>query len=375
MTRRGYVTLQPGHCGRAGGRRSLRRRSRRALELPDRAAGRDRRRHGGARDGSGARRARADAAQPQRRLRGPGAPRPGRDRGRGAAPGSVDVAGPARRCAIPAPTPGFDALAVFGRARGLHVHRRAVPDGVQPPLECPSFRDPPPPEGFEEDHPWFNFWEHVEGRPTLGHAPWEDYEPTSSLRASWYRFDDPPRADDGTWDPLALVALCDTMPGAVGERLGPGGPPAVAPAERRPHRARFGRSALRLGARGQPGPPRRRRLRVGRHGALGRRRRRIAPGGLRHPDDGVQLPEMSTPPSGNASATLATQSEPGVHLLTGKGLRGGPRRDGLPGAPGSARPSPQGDDQATRSSPRGGKVHQLCGEKTAPGAENSHNCW
>ncbi len=37
----------------------------------------------------------------------------------------------------------------------------------------------------------------------------------------WYRFDEPVRLDDGRWDPLALVALCDTMPGAVGERLGP----------------------------------------------------------------------------------------------------------------------------------------------------------
>ena len=48
-----------------------------------------------------------------------------------------------------------------------------VPDGVVPALECPSYRDPPP-DGFEDDdHPWFNFWEHVEGRPTIGHPPWE----------------------------------------------------------------------------------------------------------------------------------------------------------------------------------------------------------
>jgi acyl-CoA thioesterase len=116
---------------------------------------------------------------------------------------------------------GFDALAVFGAEReGFTFTDARLPDGVIPPLECPSFRDPNP-EQFDEDHIWFNFWDHVEGRPTLGHAPWDDYEPTSSLCASWYRFDDPPRADDGTWDPLALVTLCDTMPGAVGERLGP----------------------------------------------------------------------------------------------------------------------------------------------------------
>jgi hypothetical protein len=37
----------------------------------------------------------------------------------------------------------------------------------------------------------------------------------------WYRFDHPPYRDDGTIDPLSLVVLADTMPGAVGEKLGP----------------------------------------------------------------------------------------------------------------------------------------------------------
>src|SRR5262249_51196461 len=106
---------------------------------------------------------------------------------------------------------GYEALAVFGAEReGFTFTDAAVPAVARPPLGGPSYPDPPP-DGFEPDRPWFNFWEHVEGRPTLGHAPWEDYEATSSLRAQWYRFDDPPRADDGTWDPLALVALCDTM--------------------------------------------------------------------------------------------------------------------------------------------------------------------
>ncbi len=121
----------------------------------------------------------------------------------------------------PGASAGLVALSVFGAEReGFTFTDAAPPDGVQPPLECPSFRDPAPDDWEEDRHP-FKFWEQVEGRPTLGHAPWDDYEPTSSLRASWYRFDDPPRADDGTWDPLALVTLCDTMPGAVGERLGP----------------------------------------------------------------------------------------------------------------------------------------------------------
>ncbi len=38
------------------------------------------------------------------------------------------------------------------------------------------------------------------------------------------RFDDPPILPDGTSDPFALVTLCDTQPGAVGERMGPNRP-------------------------------------------------------------------------------------------------------------------------------------------------------
>jgi hypothetical protein len=36
----------------------------------------------------------------------------------------------------------------------------------------------------------------------------------------WYRFDEPPWLDDGRLDPLALIVLADTMPGAVGEKIG-----------------------------------------------------------------------------------------------------------------------------------------------------------
>jgi hypothetical protein len=67
------------------------------------------------------------------------------------------------------------------------------------------------------------FWnELVEGRTVTGHAPWEEYEPDRAEQVLWYRFDETPRLDDGTVDPFALVVLADTMPGAVGERVGPG---------------------------------------------------------------------------------------------------------------------------------------------------------
>jgi hypothetical protein len=38
------------------------------------------------------------------------------------------------------------------------------------------------------------------------------------------RLDDPPLTADGRVDPLACIVLCDTMPGAVGEKLGPAPP-------------------------------------------------------------------------------------------------------------------------------------------------------
>ena len=37
----------------------------------------------------------------------------------------------------------------------------------------------------------------VEGKPAIGHPPWEDYEPVSSERATWQRLDDPPLLPDG----------------------------------------------------------------------------------------------------------------------------------------------------------------------------------
>jgi acyl-CoA thioesterase len=116
-------------------------------------------------------------------------------------------------------TSGHTAMAVFGATRRGFEFTDITCPIVAPPEQCPSFRDPPPPgvTGFRPS----SFWERVESRVAIGHAPWEQWEPSTSERAYWYRFDDPPRGDDGEWDPLAVVALCDTMPGAVGERMGP----------------------------------------------------------------------------------------------------------------------------------------------------------
>lgn len=124
---------------------------------------------------------------------------------------------------------GHVTTAVFGSSRdGFHFTDLRPPAGVAPPADCPSFRDPPPPDAAGLAP--MAFWaDRVEGRAALGHSPWEDYVPDRAERGMWYRFDEPPYLDDGTVDPLALVVLADTMPGAVGEKVGPGVRPWFAP--------------------------------------------------------------------------------------------------------------------------------------------------
>lgn len=116
---------------------------------------------------------------------------------------------------------GHTAIAVFGAERPGFEFTELEPPQVPPPADCASFDDAP------EDSEWerrfeATFWNQVEGRFAKGHKFWErDWTPTGSERIYWYRFHETPRLPDGTLDPLALVVLCDTMPGAVGERVGP----------------------------------------------------------------------------------------------------------------------------------------------------------
>ena len=130
----------------------------------------------------------------------------------------------------PATRRGHLTTAIFGgRRQGFEFTDIAPPPDVPHPDDCPSFRDGPP-EGVQLPFEPMRFWEErVEGRPVLGHPPWEDYEPERAERANWHRFDDPPWLDDGTIDPMSLVVLVDTMPGAVGEMVGPSDRPWFAP--------------------------------------------------------------------------------------------------------------------------------------------------
>jgi acyl-CoA thioesterase len=112
---------------------------------------------------------------------------------------------------------------IFGQSRrGYDFTDLVPPPDVPHPDDCPSFRDPPPPE-FERTWEPMPFWEEVmEGLPVVGHPPWEDYEPDRAEVVQWYRFDDPPMLDDGTLDPFAFAVAVDMMPSAAGERIGPG---------------------------------------------------------------------------------------------------------------------------------------------------------
>ena len=130
MTGRGNVTLQPRNRGRGGRRRSLHRRSRRALELPDRArraASSPRPRPGRWTPQLGD--PAQTAAQPELGVRGPGPRRPDRDRGRGVAPGPIDVAAPGLAAQPRRRRRLRRARRVRRRARRLHVHR---------PPSCPT---------------------------------------------------------------------------------------------------------------------------------------------------------------------------------------------------------------------------------------------
>jgi acyl-CoA thioesterase len=114
---------------------------------------------------------------------------------------------------------GATAVAVFGAARRGFSFSDGQPPDVPMPDDCPSFRDSPPPEFAEFDHEPMPFWLNVEGRPALGHPPWEVDPRLEAISGTWYRFDEAARTDDDCWDRLAVLALCDTMPGAVGQRL------------------------------------------------------------------------------------------------------------------------------------------------------------
>ena len=137
-------------------------------------------------------------------------------RGRSMSQLSADVRNPGSQA-------GLTAIAAFGALRrGFEFTELVMPD-VARADDVRGFRDPLP-EGveFEFDHAPRPFWDLiVEGRPVIGRAPWEPFEEGPAEVATWYRFDEPPLDSDGRLDVVGPVVLCDTMPGSVGQKLGP----------------------------------------------------------------------------------------------------------------------------------------------------------
>lgn len=131
----------------------------------------------------------------------------------------------------PGEVAGLTAIAAFGAPRrGFSFTDLEMP-AVDGPEGRRSFRDPLP-DGidFEFTRPPMPFWEEIiESRPVIGRPPWEPHEDSPAESASWCRIDDPPLLADGRLDPLAAVVLCDTMPGAVGQKLGPDAGPWFGP--------------------------------------------------------------------------------------------------------------------------------------------------
>jgi acyl-CoA thioesterase len=131
----------------------------------------------------------------------------------------------------PGAAAGLTAIAVFGSSRrGFTFTDLAMPE-VPGPDGLRGYRDPVPDDVDSEfDRPPLPFWEEiVECRPAIGRPPWEPFEPGPAEAAYWYRLDDPPVDERGLLDPAAAIVLCDTMPGAGSQKLGPEAGPWFGP--------------------------------------------------------------------------------------------------------------------------------------------------
>jgi acyl-CoA thioesterase len=118
---------------------------------------------------------------------------------------------------------GLTAIAAFGAPRrGFDFTELEMPE-VPGPESRRGFRDPLP-EGvvFEFDRPPMPFWEEIlESRPANGRAPWEPFEDGPAEIVYWYRLDNPPTTAEGELDVSGVIVISDTMPGSVGQKLGP----------------------------------------------------------------------------------------------------------------------------------------------------------
>jgi acyl-CoA thioesterase len=123
--------------------------------------------------------------------------------------------------------PGLEVVATFARDRDegpafIDVERPEVP----PPLATEIVKSPTP-----VAHRWMPpIFRQLEARLAIGQPWWkDDWTPGPARLARWMRYRTPQRLEDGTFDPLSLPPVVDTMPPSAIQRLGPGFTPFVAP--------------------------------------------------------------------------------------------------------------------------------------------------
>lgn len=123
------------------------------------------------------------------------------------------------------PGPGLEVSATFGRDREGVDFLDASPPDVPSPEEAPEMV----PLGTSRgERP--AFFENFDTRLALGHRWWtRDWQPGEARIVRWFRYRRPQRLPDGRLDPLALPPICDTMPPALTQRLGPDHEPFYAP--------------------------------------------------------------------------------------------------------------------------------------------------
>ena len=121
---------------------------------------------------------------------------------------------------------GLTLLAAYGQEREGFAFVDSEPPQAPPPEQCSLPEEPPP--GSRRFVA--NFFQQVETRLVRMHPSWKtDWTAGRAEAVRWMRYRRAPRLADGTLDPLALVAISDTMPPAIGQKLGPGFPFFFAP--------------------------------------------------------------------------------------------------------------------------------------------------
>ncbi|MFO0614362.1 MAG: thioesterase family protein [Polyangiaceae bacterium] len=125
--------------------------------------------------------------------------------------------------------PGVEIMATFVRARtGPDTTGVEMPN-VSPPLECPvvgSRRADLDKQPFRSRP---TFFRQVDVTQAIG-SPFDgEWSAGPAHVGFWHRYRVPQRLADGTFDPLALPPIADTLPGSLVRKVGPDHPRFIAP--------------------------------------------------------------------------------------------------------------------------------------------------